>query len=182
VGRVVRSPSSWLFWLIVIALGAAVAHIVGEKRAHDITPPPASGAPIAGRARIIDGDTIEISGERIRLYGIDAPESRQQCRTGSGRDYPCGRAATRALTAAIRGSKVNCTPVDHDRYDRDVAICSAGGHDLGDIMVRSGNAIDYRRHSQGRYAAAEREARAAKRGMWAGTFDEPEVWRRAHPW
>jgi len=182
VGRVVRSPSSWLFWLIVIALGAAVAHLVGERRSHDITPPPTSGAPIAGRARIIDGDTIEIAGERIRLFGIDAPESRQQCRTGSGRDYPCGRVATRALTAAIRGSQVSCTPVDHDRYDRDVAICTAGGHDLGDVMVRSGNAIDYRRHSQGRYAAAEREARAAKRGMWAGTFEEPEVWRRAHPW
>lgn len=182
MGRVVRSPSSWLFWLIVIALGAAVAHLVGERRSHDITPPPASGAPIAGRARIIDGDTIEISGERIRLFGIDAPESRQQCRTGSGRDYPCGRVATRALTAAIRGSQVNCIPIDHDRYDRDVAICTAGGHDLGDVMVRSGNAIDYRRHSQGRYAAAEHEARAAKRGMWAGTFEEPEVWRRAHPW
>jgi endonuclease YncB( thermonuclease family) len=90
--------------------------------------------------------------------------------------------ATRALTAAIRGSRVSCTPVDQDRYERDVAICAAGGHDLGDVMVRSGNAIDYRRYSQGRYAAAEREARSAKRGMWAGTFEEPETWRRAHPW
>jgi endonuclease YncB( thermonuclease family) len=180
VGRFVRSPSSLLFWLIVIALGAAVAHIVGERGSHDITPP-ASGTPVGGRARVIDGDTIEIAGERIRLFGIDAPESRQQCRTGSGRDYPCGRTATRALTAAVRGSAVSCTPVDHDRYDRDVAICSAGGRDLGDVMVRSGNAVDYARHSQGRYAAAQREARTAKRGMWAGTFDEPEAWRRAHP-
>lgn len=181
MGRIVRSPSSLLFWLIVIALGAAVAHLVGERRAHDITPPPASGAPVAGRARVIDGDTIEILGERIRLFGIDAPESRQQCRTGSGNDYPCGRVATRALTAAIRGGPVSCTPVDHDRYDRDVAICTAGGHDLGDVMVRSGNAIDYARHSQGRYAAAEREARAARRGIWAGTFEQPEQWRRTHP-
>jgi endonuclease YncB( thermonuclease family) len=180
VGRVVRSPSSLLFWLIVIALGAAAMHFVGERH-HDITPPPAAGAPIAGRARVIDGDTIEVVGERIRLFGIDAPESRQQCRASSGNDYPCGRAATRALTAAIRGSPVSCTPVDHDRYDRDVAICTAHGHDLGDVMVRGGYAIDYARHSQGRYAAAEREARAAKRGIWAGTFDAPEQWRRTHP-
>lgn len=179
-GRVVRSPASWLFWLIVIALGAVVAHFVGEKR-FDITSPPASGASITGRARIIDGDTIEIAGERIRLFGIDAPESRQQCRSGSGLNYPCGRAATRALSAAIRGSRVSCTPVDHDRFDRDVAICTAGGHDLGDVMVRSGHAIDYARYSQGRYVDAEREARAARRGLWAGTFDQPDAWRRAHP-
>ena len=178
MGRVVRSPSSLLFWLIVIALGAAVAHIVGEKPSHDVTLPPASGATIAGRARIIDGDTIEIAGERIRLFGIDAPEARQQCRDAQGADYACGRDAARILTALIGGRPVSCTLVTHDQYARDVATCEAKGHDLGEAMVRAGYARDYPRHSKGRYAAAERDARAARRGIWAGESEDPAVWRK----
>jgi endonuclease YncB( thermonuclease family) len=54
----------------------------------------------------------------------------------------------------------------------------ANGRDLGDAMVRAGHALDYARHSGGRYAEAERAARAAKRGIWAGGFEEPEAWRR----
>jgi len=73
---------------------------------------------------------------------------------------------------------VTCTLVTHDRYERDVATCTANGRDLGDAMVRTGHAVDYARHSNGRYAEAERQARAAKRGIWAGTFEEPEAWRR----
>ena len=177
-----RSPASFLFWLVLIALVAAVAHLRGfAPSARPQAAPQATGAAVAGRARVIDGDTIDVAGSRIRLFGIDAPETRQSCRSALGRDYACGRLATRALAAAIAGRAVACTPVDHDRYDRDVAICTAGGRDLGDVMVRSGNAVDYARHSQGRYAAAEREAREAKRGIWAGEFEQPEAWRRMHP-
>ncbi len=68
--------------------------------------------------------------------------------------------------------------VTHDHYARDVATCLADERDLGEAMVRAGQARDYVRHSRGRYAAAEREARAAKRGLWAGQFEEPEAWRR----
>jgi endonuclease YncB( thermonuclease family) len=135
------------------------------------------GPSITGRARVLDGDSIDLAGEPIRLFGIDAPESRQLCRDGAGRPYRCGRAATLALAAATAGRTVACTRVEHDRYDRQVAICTADGRDLGDMMVRAGHAVELTEYSGGRYAAAEREARTARRGLWAGSFEQPSEWR-----
>ena len=166
-----------LLWLVVVAVIAAIAYGSGKFDAPPPGAPSQPGATISGRARVIDGDSLEVAGERIRLFGIDAPEARQYCRDARGQDYSCGRAATRAL-AGLTGARVSCTLVTHDRYERDVAICTANGRDLGDAMVRAGHAVDYARHSGGRYAEAERQARAARRGIWAGTFEEPETWRR----
>lgn len=181
-GRPMRAPRSLLIWLIIVAIAAAAGYSgkFGRPWRAERTPAPI-GMPLTGRAKIIDGDSLELLGERIRLFGIDAPESRQTCRDARGESYACGREAARALSALIAGRAVICTPVDHDRYERDVALCTVNGRDLGDAMVRAGHAVEYTRHSGGRYAAAEREARAAKRGIWAGQFDEPETWRRAHP-
>jgi len=185
-----RSPSSLLFWIVVIALVAGVVHIArefggtarGVPRSRGLSPDvTASGNSLAGRARVVDGDSLDVAGERIRLYGIDAPEFRQSCNDLAGRPYACGRASSRALAALIAGRQVSCTAVDHDRYGRDVAICTVDGRDLGEVMVRAGHAVDYAQHSRGRYAAAEREARDSKRGIWAGTFEDPAVWRRRNP-
>ena len=167
---------SLLFWFVIVAVVAAVAHGSGKfdlaERAHE------PGTPISGRARVIDGDSLEVSGERIRLFGVDAPEGRQWCRDAKGEEYRCGREARRALAALIDSRPVTCRMVMHDQYARDVAICMVNGSDIGEAMVRAGHARDYARHSRGRYAAAEREARAARRGLWAGEFEEPEAWRR----
>ena len=75
---------------------------------------------------------------------------------------------------------MSCTPVG-ESYDRDVAACTVNGRDLSEAMVRSGHALELARHSRGRYAAAEREARNARRGLWAGDFERPSQWRQAHP-
>ena len=115
------------------------------------SPPRVPGEPVTGRARVIDG---------------------------KGKSYACGHAAQRALIATIAGRSVTCTPVEVDRYNRDVATCLADDLDLGEAMVRGGHALDYPRHSRGRYAAAELEARDARRGMWAGTFERPATWRQ----
>ena len=173
-----RSPKHLLIWLIVIAVAAAVAELTQVFRAPPSEPPKATGGVIAGRARVVDGDSLIVGLARIRLFGIDAPEREQDCRNAAGGTYACGREATRALTSAIAGRAVTCTPVDHDRYDRDVAVCTAEGDDLGEAMVRSGHALDLARHSRRRYADAERDARDARRGLWAGSFDTPAVWRR----
>jgi endonuclease YncB( thermonuclease family) len=166
-----------LLWLVVVAVIAAIAHQSGRfdvpSRRGSLEP----GATISGRAKTIDGDSLELAGERIRLFGIDAPEARQQCRNAQGQDYPCGREAARAL-AALANGQLSCTLMRQDQYERGVATCTANGRDLGDAMVRAGHARDYVRHSRGRYAEAEREARAARRGIWAGDFEQPEAWRR----
>ena len=128
-----RARRSLLIWLIVIAVGAAVTHGVREyQRASRGAPWIATpaGATLTGRARAIDGDSLEIARVNIRLAGIDAPEARQECRDRAGESYPCGREAARALAAAVAGRTITCTAVDHDRYDRDIALCTVDGRDL----------------------------------------------------
>ena len=170
-----------LLWIVIVAVILIAGKWSGQFDSVR-APAPTPGAPIEGRAKITDGDSLEIAGERIRLFGIDAPEGRQQCRDKNGAEYACGREAARALERLIGGRTVTCRMVEHDQYQRDVATCAVGGQgreqDLGDAMVRSGHARDYPRHSRGRYAAAEREAREAKRGLWAGEFENPGTWRK----
>ena len=168
----------FFLWIAIAVVVSFAAQRWGRFDAPPQRVPAAAGTAISGRAKIIDGDSLEVAGERIRLFGIDAPEARQQCRDLQGADYVCGRDAARILTALIGGRPVSCTLVTHDRYARDVATCQAEGRDLGEAMVRAGYARDYVRHSRGRYAASERDARAARRDIWAGTFEEPAVWRK----
>ncbi|WP_244626627.1 thermonuclease family protein [Bradyrhizobium ivorense] len=129
----------------------------------------------AGQASVIDGDTIEIRGTRVRLFGIDAPEHDQLCRDQRGGSYRCGQVAANALAEFTGRQTVACVEVDRDRYGRSVAVCSAGKIDLADWLVRRGLAVDWPRYSKGAYASAEAEARGQQRGMWGGRFVEP--WR-----
>ena len=128
---------------------------------------------------MIDGDTIDIAGQRIRLHGIDAPESQQTCRNGSGATYACGAIATSALAQAIRANVVSCQPFDRDRYGRRIARCFAGETDLNGWVVRRGYAVAYWRYSW-RYALPEIMARIEGVGLWQGDFERPEDWRRSH--
>src|ERR1700675_2193927 len=96
--------------------------------------PALSAADLAGRASIIDGDTIEIHGQRIRLFGIDAPESRQTC-DADGQTYRCGQQGAFARADRIGHRTVICEPRDTDRYGRIVAICRADGEDLNAWLV-----------------------------------------------
>lgn len=137
---------------------------------------PVAQAEVAGRASVVDGDTIEIHGERIRLFGIDAPESAQLCLAGTER-WRCGQQAAFALDGKIAGRPVACTEKDRDRYGRIVAVCRAGDEDLGAWLVAEGWALAYRRYSTD-YVAEEEAARAARKGVWRGTFVPPWDWRR----
>jgi endonuclease YncB( thermonuclease family) len=130
---------------------------------------------LIGQASVIDGDTLEIHGTRIRLWGIDAPESDQLCRGEDSLPYRCGANAANELAAFIDGRPVVCMPMTSDRYGRTVAACAVGGADLADWLVRQGLALDWPRYSQGRYAKAQDEPRRSERGIWAGSFVEP--WR-----
>lgn len=143
---------------------------------------PAYAAPIEGRATVIDGDTVAVEGTapRIRLDAIDAPESSQPCFDNTGARYLCGSRAAESLADIIgRNGRVSCTEKERDRYGRIVAVCLAGATDIGREMVRRGWAIEFKRYSDGRYAGSEAEAKAAKAGLWSGTFDEPAEWRKS---
>lgn len=132
---------------------------------------------ITGRASVIDGDTIDIRGTRFRLQGVDTPESAQMCGDAAGKDYPCGRKAAFALSDKIGTSNVACDVVDKDRYGRSVAVCRLGAEDLNGWLVAQGWGMAYRQYSTA-YVRQEDEAKAAKRGIWAGPFTPPWDWRK----
>lgn len=135
---------------------------------------------IVGRASVIDGDTIEIHGERIRFNGIDAPESRQDCADNDGLPYRCGKVAAAALDGFLAASRpTHCEFVNRDRYKRFVGNCfRADGSNVSAWMVRNGHALDWPRYSKGSYSADQEAARDERRGIWQGTFQEPWEWRK----
>jgi endonuclease YncB( thermonuclease family) len=132
--------------------------------------------PLARTVSVIDGDTIEIHGTRIRLHGIDAPESRQECTRPDGTSWRCGQHAALALSDHIGRAVVRCQPRDRDRCGRIVAICFEGDEDLNRWMVANGWAVAFRRYSPD-YVGDEDNAHQARLGLWAGTFEMPWDWR-----
>jgi len=128
-----------------------------------------------GSFQVVDGDSLRRGDTDIRLHGIDAPEYRQTCRDKHGAEYPCGKQAANALRGLVR-QEVSCTSIETDRYGRAVALCKRGDLEINGEMVRLGWAVAYTRHSLS-YVRLEAEARRAKRGIWAGSFEPPEDYR-----
>ncbi len=154
--------------------------------AHPPSEPPASETtveppitipdqpPVPGEVRVIDGDTVEIDGTPYRLFGIDAPERYQKCRTW-GRTWACGAAATEALVPRAAG--MTCEGSSTDRWGRVVGVCFSGGEDLNAWLVANGWALAATDYSED-YADEEEQARSEKRGIHRGEFIEPWNWRR----
>jgi endonuclease YncB( thermonuclease family) len=134
---------------------------------------------LIGQVSVIYGDTIEIHGVRVRIFGIDAPESDQICHDAHSYHYRCGQKASNALFDLIDRRPVDCVEVDRDRYKRAVSVCTVGGTDIADWLVRNGLALDWPQYSKGGYAAAQAEAKREPRGMWTGSFTEPWTYRVA---
>lgn len=135
-----------------------------------------SAPAIQGTASVIDGDTIEIRGERIRLDAIDAPESSQLCLDAASKRYRCGQKSALALADMIGRSVVSCKPKGRDRYKRVIAVCFKGETNLKAWMVFQGWAVAYRKYGDD-YIPQEEEARLARRGIWAGYLEMPWEWR-----
>ena len=172
IGTKRRLVSTWIKWS---KLDAAMFRVV--LAALLLLVPSVAVADVTGKPRIIDGDTIEIAGERIRLHGIDAPETKQTCTDKDGKEWRCGLNATFALANLIQNHWITCKGNERDKYGRLIAVCYAGPYDLNAMMVQRGWALAYRRYSMD-YVDEEADAKVHKEGLWRGQFVAPWEWRR----
>lgn len=137
-------------------------------------------APVIGNAFVVDGDTLSISGTRIRLIDIDAPELDQTCIDVQGHDWLCGRQASAQLRSHVRGRDLTCQPKSKDQYGRVLAACSLpDGSDVNAWMVQQGWAVTSGYADV--YIRQQADAKSARRGIWSGSFIPPRDWRREHP-
>lgn len=153
--------------LVVLALLAGLALLDAT-----LAPRP---PPIVGHAEAVDGDTLRLGRQRIRLTGLDAPELRQSCVDAAGAEWPCGAAARDFVVQQLQSGELSCSPSGRDIYRRTLASCSIGGADLGRAIVEAGWAV-----AELPYAGEEGDARAARRGIWTGSFEPPSQWRHDH--
>ncbi len=129
---------------------------------------------LAGKAYVIDGDTISISGNHIRLKGIDAPELTQSCGTEAATSA-CGQVSRQTLVRLVGGREVRCEGYGHDKYNRSLATCYVGGSNLNRAMIEAGQAVAY-----GEYHDVETQARKDRKGLWVTIFETPQDWRKEH--
>ena len=135
-------------------------------------------AGVAGRIDVVDGDTLRIAGEKVRLFGIDAPELGQSCQDENGEIWSCGHWVRDALRHAFQGRYARCVEEDRDRYGRSVARCEVAGVDLGGWLVERGMAFAYRKYSM-IYDLTEKGAVVSGRGLHKSRVQAPAAFRAA---
>ncbi len=133
-------------------------------------------AGFGGVISVIDGDTLDVGGKRVRLHGIDAVESDQTCENAQGVAWACGAAVSREVRARYQGQQAVCEAVTVDAYGRIVAVCRVGGQDIGRQLVSDGLALAYRKYSR-MYVEEEEHAARARRGLHAGRMMRPGQFR-----
>ena len=150
--------------VLVVALGLTSPAPLGAASA------------LVGQAVAVDGDTLDLGGQRVRLHGVDAPEHDQTCARADGRVWACGAWARAQLAAELSRGRVACDDLGADRYGRRLATCQVAGRDIGAVLVRAGAARAYRRYSD-LYIGDEQAAAARGQGIWAGAHQSPEGFR-----
>ncbi|MFM9974880.1 MAG: thermonuclease family protein [Beijerinckiaceae bacterium] len=159
-----RRFSLFLSSLAILLASAGILYLLSGAPQRDIT----------GAAEAIDGDSLRLAGEEMRLKGIDAPEFSQTCQVAR-QTVDCGRESRAALRKLLRSGLVTCIGGERDRFGRLLVSCRVRGVDINAAMVRDGQAMAF-----GGYDQEEAEAKAAFRGLWAGEFERPQDWRRRH--
>lgn len=164
----------WVHRSVASALAGALATgILLVIQAPDIS---ARSGPV-GPARVIDGDTLDVGGERVRLEGIDAPELAQICPRRPTGTWPCGEAAAKELRRHVERRDLECEAKGTDKYGRTLGVCSVAGRDVNAMMVRHGFAWAFRKYSLS-YVRQEEEARAEQAGIWQGEAEPAWEYRK----
>lgn len=166
-------------FMVVGAVLGVTTHYLRDRPVPARAPSPrAAPAGLAADAvRVVDGDSLELGGQRVRLKGIDALELHQTCRDAGGAGIACGQEARAALAALVADGPVRCSDEGTDRFGRTLARCKNGrGEEINRALVREGWALAFA--GDPRYAAEERAARQARRGIHAWAFVPPAEWRR----
>lgn len=173
--RKMRNNRLSLFWAVTtvaLSLPWLLSDINGPILTNSVTPGASDSCSVV---RIYDGDTMTVNcagkEERVRLYCIDTPEMGQEPWGRQSRDY----------LRRITPSQVEIATHDRDRYGRVIGEVLSGGRSLNLAMVEAGQAAVYNRYcSDDRYPPAERQAKAARLGVWAepGLHQRPWDWRR----
>ena len=130
-----------------------------------------------GQPRVIDGDTLEIRGERIRLFGVDTPELGQPWWDGDGREQDAGLSAKEALSELVEGKRLAVNVLREDQYRRSVAIVKVDGRDVARSLVKRG--LAFASPGSSRYRRTEKSARRRRRGFWQGEVMMPWDFRKA---
>jgi endonuclease YncB( thermonuclease family) len=149
---------------IVIIVGASLACSLAQA------------ADLSGVPRVVDGDTLALGATRVRLEGIDAPETDQICLNANGVRWTCGIGARDQLAAHIAGQDIKCSSSGVDAYRRTLATCYFADENLNGWMVQQGWALAYVQYSSA-YRQVEEDARVNQRGLWQGAFIAPWDWR-----
>ncbi|NQV98806.1 MAG: hypothetical protein HQ483_03835 [Rhodospirillales bacterium] len=143
------------------------------------TPALSSAQDLSGLAEVIDGDTLNINGAVVELWGYDAPEIDQQCAI-QGKPWTCGQAATAHIRTFTHGKQVSCRQKPATGQKQIYHKCAVGTLDIGAEMIEVGLALPLWPVSARYYMRSYQEARGLGRGMHRGTFDEPWEWRKAN--
>ncbi len=134
------------------------------------------------KVSVIDGDSFKVGESEYRIYGVDAPEYRQECKESSGANWQCGKVARSGLDSILDAAEFSCEVRAKDRFGRFIVSCqNEKQQDLGAALVSQGYAVSGYSFDDQIYAADESNAQKKKRGIWRGTFIRPDVWRERHP-
>lgn len=130
-----------------------------------------------GRPRVIDGDTLEIRGERLRLFALDTPEIGQPWWDENGEHQDAGHLAREALLELVEGRRLSAKVLREDQYGRSIAIVKVDGRDIGHKLVSRG--LAFASPGSNRYRRAQTSAKRRKKGFWQGDLQMPWDYRVA---
>ncbi len=168
-----QAMARWIATVIMLIIAAVFGRDQWPSPSGNRDSGPLPGQ-VSGTGRPIDGDSLKVGRDEVRLKGIDAPEGRQTCQR-NGQSWACGEDSRQELVRLIGRDVVICSVSERDRFGRYLSKCTAGGRDLNAEMVKSGLAVAY-----GGYIREEGDAKARKRGLWSSVFQRPREWRDDH--